>query len=327
LGRVEAAEVVPILPQVSGRITSIDLEEGARVERGQKLLSIDTRPYAASLAAARAELQRSQALSEQAAREAERYDGLAREGVVSGLEAAQRRSDRQSLSASVAAARAQIDSARLNVQLSEIRAPISGKAGAISVRVGEVVREGDPAPLLVLRSLSPVKVGFTIAQDLATRLRQRVRSGAVPVRATPREAGAQTTVGEVTFIDNSIDPATGSLLLKATFDNTDEALWPGAFVDVVLVLDVDKQAVIAPEAAVAEGQQGAHAFVVDDKDIAHLRRVVIGRRTETLVIIEQGLAPGDRVVIDGLVRLKEGSAVTVKPAAPPAGPNARGTDS
>jgi multidrug efflux system membrane fusion protein len=170
--------------------------------------------------------------------------------------------------------------------------------------------------MVVVRSLSPVKVVFTISQDLLPRLRERFTGAALAVRATPRGGGSRSSTGELSFIDNTVDAATGMLTLKATFSNQDEALWPGSFVDVVLVLDEEHGAIVAPEAAVAEGQQGPYAYVIDGENKARLRRVTLKRRTESRAIVASGLAPGDRVVVDGLVRLKEGTSVRVKPDTP-----------
>ena len=158
---------------------------------------------------------------------------------------------------------------------------------------------------------------FTIDQDLLPKVRERSQKQRLEVRATPRGGGATVSVGELSFIDNTVDPSTGTLTLKATFANKDEALWPGSFVDVVPVLDVEKGATVAPEAAVSEGQQGKYAFVVGQGDKAELKRVTLKHRTDTQVVIESGLAPGDRVVVDGGVRLKHGSRVRIKPSAPP----------
>ncbi|HEY6724435.1 MAG TPA: efflux RND transporter periplasmic adaptor subunit [Polyangiaceae bacterium] len=316
IGTVEAVSTVAIVPQVTGRVTSIHFAEGAAVRKNDPLFSIDTRPYNATLAAAQAELQKSRALAEEAKVEAQRYQALVREGLATAQEAARREADKKSTAASVEAAEAQIASASLNVQFSTVRSPIDGRTGQVLVHAGNVVHAGDTAPMVVVRSLTPVKVVFTISQDLLPRLRERFSGGPLPVRATPRGGGARSSAGELSFIDNSVDAATGMLTLKATFPNQDEALWPGSFVDVVLVLDEEQGAIVAPEAAVAEGQQGPYAFVVDGENKARLRRVTLKRRTESRAIVASGLAPGDRVVVDGLVRLKEGTNVRVQPDVP-----------
>lgn len=312
IGTVEALNTVAIVPQVTGRVTAVEFEEGDLVERGDALFTIDTRPYDATLAAARAELQRAQALTEQAKSEAERYRTLAREGLVSNEEAARRQADAESSAAAAKVASAKIASASLNVQFSTIRSPISGRTGRLLVNAGNVVQENDPNPLVVIRTLSPVKVAFTINQELLPKLRERFTKGPLSVRATPRGNEAKASEGQLTFIDNSVDSETGTLTLKATFPNTQQELWPGSFVDVVLVLDVEKDVTVVPEAAVAEGQDGAYAFVVDDQNKAHFKRVTVHRRTATLAIVEEGLSPGERVVVDGLVRLKDGVEVSVK---------------
>jgi multidrug efflux system membrane fusion protein len=329
IGTVEAVSTVAIVPQVTGRVLSIEFEEGAAVEKNDPLFTIDTRPYTASLAAAQAELQKSKALAAEAEVEAARYQALAREGLVTAQETARREADKKSTAASVEAARAQIASASLNVQFSTIRSPIDGRTGRILVHAGNVVHAGDSEPMVVVRSLTPVKVEFSISQDLLPRLRERFKARALAVRATPRGAGARTSVGELSFIDNAVDAATGMLTLKATFSNQDEALWPGSFVDIVLTLDEDHGAIVAPEAAVAEGQQGPYAFVIDGENKARLRRVTLKRRTESQAIVTSGLAPGDRVVVDGLVRLKDGSSVRIKPETPikAANPPAAGSGS
>ncbi|HEU5076106.1 MAG TPA: efflux RND transporter periplasmic adaptor subunit [Polyangiaceae bacterium] len=316
IGTVEAVSTVAIVPQVTGRVTSIHFAEGAAVRKNDPLFSIDTRPYNATLAAAQADLQKNRALAEEAEVEAQRYQALVREGLATMQEAARREADKKSTAASVEAAEAQIASASLNVQFSTVRSPIDGRTGRVLVHAGNVVRAGDTEPMVVVRSLTPVKVVFTISQDLLPRLRERFKGTALPVRATPRGGGARTSVGELSFIDNTVDAATGMLTLKATFPNQDEALWPGAFVDVVLVLDEERGAIVAPEAAVGEGQQGPYAFVIDAENKARLRRVTLKRRTEAQAIVASGLVPGDRVVVDGLVRLKEGTPVSVKADTP-----------
>ncbi len=312
IGTVEAVSTVAIVPQVTGRVMSIGFAEGSKVKKHDPLFTIDTRPYSASLAAAQAELAKQQALAEQAAGEAERYEALAREGLATAEEVARRKADMKSLAAAVESARAQSASASLNVQFATIRSPIDGRTGRVLVHAGNVVHAGDTEPMVVIRSLSPVKVTFTISQDLFPELRQRFTQGPIEVHAKPRGKGAKEARGQLTFIDNTVDQATGTLALAATFANEAEELWPGSFVDVALVLGVDQNAVVAPEAAIAEGQQGAYAFVIDKQNTAHLRKVEVRRRTETEAIIQSGLSPGDRVVVDGLVRLKQGSRVQIK---------------
>lgn len=321
IGTVEPSNTVDILPQVSGRITTVEFEEGAFVKRNDPLFTIDTRPYNASLSTARAELARTEAAAEQAEVEAERYRALAHQGLASPQEVVQRLADLKSSMAAVQAARAAISAANINVQLTTLRAPIDGRTGQLLVTAGNIVQPGGAEPLVVIRSLSPVKVSFNVPPSLLPQLRKDGHVLPLPVRATTRGSRPLSVAGQLSFIDNTVDPLSGSLTLKATFANSDETLWPGDFVDVVLVVGTDKQAVVAPEAAVAEGQQGAYAFVVDENNVAHLRPLSVLRRTDEFVVVEQGLAPGEHVVTQGMLRLRNQSPVTVLTQA------AEGTDS
>lgn len=313
IGTVEPTSTVSILPQVSGRITKVEFQEGALVKRNDPLFTIDTRPYNASLAAARAELARSQAAAEQAKAEAERYQALARQGLASSQEVIQRLADLKSTTAAIQAAHAAIANANLNVQFTTLRSPIDGRAGRLMVTAGNIVQPGGIEPLVVIRSLSPVKVSFNVPPSLLPRLRDEAKVLPLSVRATTRGNHATQVTGTLTFIDNTVDSLSGSVILKATFDNTDEVLWPGDFVDVVLVLGLDKQAIVAPEAAIAEGQQGPYAFVVDAENIAHFRSVDVLRRTNEFVVVQKGLAPGEQVVTDGILRLRDLSPVAIQP--------------
>lgn len=314
LGTVEAVSSVAIVPQVTGRITSVEFLEGQRVKKGDVLFTIDTRPYTASLASAQADLLKNQALAEQARGQASRYASLAEEGVVSAEEAMQRQAELKSLDAQVAAARAKIEASRLDVQLATVRSPIEGRTGRLLITVGNVVRANEPEPLVVVRSLAPVKVRFSIDQELFPTLRQRMAQEPLEVTATPRGDGAKSASGQLNFFDNAVDPATGTLTLLATFPNEQEALWPGGFTDVVLTLDVDRNVLVVPERAIAEGQEGPYAFMVDAQGVAHKRRVRLHRRSDERAVIAEGLSLGEQVVVDGLIRLRDGTKVVATPA-------------
>lgn len=313
LGTVEPVSTVEVVPQVSGLIMEVHFKEGDFVKAGAPLFTIDTRPYSSTLAAAQAQLARNKALFEQAQAEAQRYENLHREGLASAQDLARARAQASSLSATLEENKAQIRSASLNVQFSQIRSPIEGRTGSLLVHAGNVVRANESGALVVIRTLSPAYVRFAVPQEHLPKIRQRFAQGDLQVRATPRGAGAKTVLGQVTFLENTVDPATGTLSLKALFKNEDQELWPGAFVDVVLELDVDRAAVVAPEAAIQTGQEGTFAYVVE-QDEAVLREVQVKRTTATEAIVEKGLSPGERVVVDGHIRLKDGSKVSIKPS-------------
>lgn len=313
-GSVEASQTVDVVSQVTGLVTQVHFKEGDFVKKGDLLFTIDTRPYRASLAVAQAELQRNEALAEQARTEADRTMRLEREGLATQQQLAKAEADRASSAATVEVGRAQIQSANLNVAFARITSPIEGRTGSVLVHAGNVVHANATEQLVVIRSLSPVRVRFAVPQELLPALRDRLGKEPLRVRATPRGEGAKTVEGPLTFFENTVDPSTGTLTLKATFANAGLELWPGAAVDVVLGLGVDKQAVVVPEAAVQRGQAGTYVFVVDKDSKALLRQVEVKRFTKTDALIRSGLTNGERVAVDGQVRLKDGAKVSIKPA-------------
>jgi membrane fusion protein, multidrug efflux system len=312
-GTVEASSTVDVATQVQGLVTEVHFKEGDFVKRGDLLFTVDTRPYRASLAAAQAELARNKAVSEQAQLEAERAARLSLEGVASEQEVAKARADAASSAANVKVGQAQMQSASLNVQFTRITSPIDGRTGSLLVHPGNVVRAGDAQPLVVIRSLSPVYVRFAVSQDYLSVIRERFGHEPLIARVTPRGEGAKTVAGPVTFLESSVDAATGTIALKASFGNSGQELWPGASVDVVLVLGVDKQATVVPEAALQRTQSGAIVFVVKDGK-AELRPVQVLRSTSTHALIRSGVKVGEEVVTDGQLRLRQGSKITRKPA-------------
>ena len=317
-GTVEASSSVDIAAQVQGLITEVHFKEGDFVKQGDPLFTIDTRPYRASLAAAQAELARNQALAEQAKVEADRAARLRLEGVASDQELAKAGADAAASAANVKVGQAQMQSASLNVQLTRITAPIAGRTGSLLVHAGNVVHPGDTQPLVVLRSLSPVYVRFSVPQDYLGVIRERFGKEPLTARVTPRGEGAKAVAGPVTFLENTVDAATGTIALKATFVNAGQELWPGASVDVVLVLGQDKQAIVVPQAALQQTQSGAIVFVIDKDARADLRPVKVLRSTETQALIASGVKAGEEVVTDGQLRLRKGSKVTRKPSSAPA---------
>ena len=319
-GTVEASRTVDVVSQVTGLITKEHFKEGDFVKAGDLLFTVDTRPYTASLAVARAELQRNEALAEQARSEAERTVKLQREGLVSEQQLAKAAADAASASANVEMGRAQARSASLNVSFTKIVSPLDGRTGSLLVHAGNVVHANDTQPLVVIRSISPVFVRFAVAQELLPTLREGLHEQRLRVRATPRGPGAKVVEGPLTFLENTVDSSTGTLSLKATFENRDVALWPGAAVDVVLRLGVDERALVVPDTAVQAGQNGSFAFVVEQDGRVRQRSVEVARSTEKLALIRSGLKAGEAVVVDGQVRLRDGLKVLVK------NPAARGPD-
>jgi multidrug efflux system membrane fusion protein len=308
---VEASSTVGIVPQATGLVTEVHFKEGDFVKKGDLLFTVDTRPYSASLAVAQAELARNQALAEQARVEAERAVRLAAEGIASEQEVAKARADAATTAASVNVGKATLRSAGINVSFTRITAPIEGRTGSLLIHPGNVVHTGDIQPLVVIRAVSPVQVRFSVPEEYLARIRSRMAGGPLTVRITSKGEGVKSVEAPLTFVENTVDTSTGTVGLKATFANKNLELWPGASVDVALLLDVDKRAVVVPEAAIQVGQDDQHVFVVEGGK-AKLRSVEVARSTEELAVIRSGVRVGERVVVEGQVRLRDGMNVSVK---------------
>jgi multidrug efflux system membrane fusion protein len=311
-GTVEASSSIDVVGQVQGLVTEVHFKEGDFVKRGDLLFTIDTRPYRASLAAAQAELSRNKALASQAKLEAERAERLRVEGVATDQDVVKAQADAASTAANVKMGQAQMQSASLNVAFTRITAPMDGRTGSLLVHAGNLVRPSDTQPLVTLRNLTPVYVRFSVPQEYLGPIRAGMSQG-LTVRATPRGEGAASVEGPLTFLDNTVDAATGTITLKGTFPNAGQELWPGASVNVALVLGVDRQATVVPEAALQRSQSGTLLFVIGQDGRVEPRNVEVLRTTSTLALIGSGVKAGENVVTDGQLRLRKGTRVSIKP--------------
>jgi multidrug efflux system membrane fusion protein len=317
IGRVQSIHTVNIVSQVTGLILEVHFKEGDFVKRDDLLFTIDTRPYRSNLAAAQAELSRGQALATQAQQEAERQSKLRAEGIVSQQEVDRARANAEAAAATLSASRAEVQSASLNVQFARIRSPIEGRAGSLLVHAGNVVKANDSQPLVIIRTLVPIQVRFSVPEEHLSEIRTRMQGRELPVEAQPRGSGGRPVLGQLTFVENTVDPATGTIDLKAEFVNRDYQLWPGQFVDVSLDLSTLKGALVVPEVAVQQGQEGRYAYVVGPDQTVHLRRVSIKRTDDGTAVIDTGLSAGETVVTDGQLNLREGSRVLIQSAKAP----------
>jgi membrane fusion protein, multidrug efflux system len=204
-----------------------------------------------------------------------------------------------------------VEQARLNLQYATIRAPISGRTGSLRVREGNLVRAADQAPLVTINQIEPILARFAVPASNLPAI-QRYRSNRIVVIATPTGGGSPSE-GTLSFVDNAVDTTTGTILLKGTFPNTDGALWPGEFVNVRLRLYVDPSALVVPASAVVSGQQGSFVFVIQPDSSAATRTVKVDRATDEFAVVTGEVHPGDRVVTDGQLRLRDGSKVQIKP--------------
>ncbi len=309
-GMVEPLQTVAVQPQVSGPIVRIAFTEGQDVEKGQVLFQIDPRPFQAALARAEALLERDRAQEANARQEAGRYAELAEREYVTAQQYEQSRTAAAAAAATLAGSEAAVAEARLNLQYATIRAPISGRTGSLRVREGNLVRESESAPLVTINQIRPILVRFAVpAANLP--LIQKYRAKELVVRAEP-VGGGGASEGTLAFVDNAVDTTTGTILLKGRFPNSEGALWPGEFVNVRLQLYVDQDALTVPRRAVVSGQQGTYVFVLRRDSTAQTKPVKVERTAGELAIVSGEVEPGDRVVTDGQLRLRDGSKVQVK---------------
>ena len=311
IGTVEAYSTVALKAQVDGKLAQVHFSEGQEVKRDDLLFVLDTRPFEAALRQAEANLARDRALAENARVEAGRFERLIREGVVSHDEVDQARTRATSSAALVSADEAAVERARIDLQYCTIRSPIDGRIGQLLVHEGNVVKEQETT-LAVVNQLRPIRVSFTVPQQDLPPIRRYMADGPLAVDAALADGGGRTVTGELAFVNNTVDQATGTVLLKAAFANADEALWPGQFVDVTLLLTTERDATVVPASAIQTGQQGSYVFVVKPDGTVDSRPVVTGGAFDGRVVVRDGVVPGDRVVTQGQLRLAPGTRVEVK---------------
>lgn len=308
-GTVEPIQTAQVAAQVDGIIEQVTFREGDEVQKGEVLFRIDPRPYQAALAQAEAALARDLAMLESAGRDAKRFEELAAKEYVTAQQLDQARTSQASLEATLRADSAAVMRARLDMDRASVRAPISGRAGSILVRPGNLVRAGSGAPLVVINQITPILVRFPVpATDLGAIRRA---SGVVPAVAIPVGDTGAPQQGTLSFLDNAVDSLTGTILLKATFSNSARTLWPGSLVRVKLTLSTDKNALVIPLSAILTSQQGSAIFVVGDSNKVKQHLVQVVRSTDTLAVLAGGIEAGAKVVTDGQVRITDGAVVQI----------------
>lgn len=313
IGHVEPIATVAVKARIGGELQRVAFTEGESVRAGATLFTIDPRPYRAALAQAEAGMARNQALLAKAEADATRYAGLVRQDYVTKEQYDQIVANVAALRAAIAADQANLDAAKLNLAYCTITAPVAGRTGALTIKAGNLVKANDDKPLVTINQVQPIHVAFSVPAQLLPSLTAR-REDAVKVAATLPGGSAAIAEGSLSFIDNEVDTASGTLLLKATFANADEVLWPGQFVDLTVRLGEEPARIVVPASAVQSGQRGQYAFVVKDDGTVELRTLTVARGDEKEAIVETGLEPGETVVTDGQLRLVPGAKVTVKSA-------------
>ena len=313
VGNVEASSTVDVRSLVTGQLLKTEFREGDDVAAGQLLFTIDPRPFEVAVQSAEAMLARDTANQKNAEAQRTRYANLLKDGLISQADYDTVATQAAALQASMAADRAAIENARLQLQYTRIVSPVAGRTGALLVHEGAVVRVNDAAPLVVINQLSPIDVSFAVSARLLPQLRNGARRD-LSVIATPSGDTAVVSEGSLSFLDNAVDPATDTIRLKASFPNKDRRLWPGAFVDVTMRLSVTSKAIVVPTVAVQPSQQGLFIYVVKSDQTVEARPVKVAWTEGTESVISTGVKPGETIVIDGQLRLAPGSRVTIKPA-------------
>src|SRR5215469_3573279 len=311
IGNVESISTVTIKAQISGQLVGIHFKEGDYVRKGQLLFSIERPPFEAALRQAEGALAKDEAQALNTRLDAERYQGLGKQGVVSKQQVDAAVAASNAMPATVAADKAAVETAKINLEYTSIYSPISGRTGSIGVKVGNLVKANDVPILVTINQIEPIYVTFAIPEQQLTELKQYSAQKTLKVDAAP-QGSSQHFAGRLTFIDNAMDTTTGTIKLKATFANDQHVLWPGQFVDVKLTLKSQPNAIVIPTAALQTSQQGTYVYVVNQDMTAQPQPVKVGWTVGEETVIASGLQPGQRVVTDGQLRLTPGAKVDIK---------------
>ncbi len=312
IGRVEAFSTVDVKAQINGQVMQVHFRQGQDVKQGDPLFTIDPRPFQAALEQAQANLAKDRAQYRQAAADERRYATLLKQNVSSRQQYDQVEATAAALSASIQADEAAVQTARLNLEYTEIRAPIDGRTGDLLVHAGNLVKPDADTAMVVINQVHPVYVAFAIPEQKLPDVREFMAEHKLAVQVSLPGQQGPVESGELSFIDNSVDAKTGTINLKGEFANTDARLWPGEFVNTTLVLRDHPGAILVPSQAVQTGQQGSFVFVVQPDMKAAIRPVVIGESIDNQTVVTSGLKPGETVVTDGQLRLIPGATVTIK---------------
>src|SRR5712692_3877669 len=303
IGSVESYSTVSLKSQVSARVESVHFKEGQDVHKGDLLFTLDKRPFEADLRLNQANLERDIARADNAATQAKRFADLFQQGISSKQQNDDMSSAATAAQATLQADREAIESAKLKLAYCTITSPIEGRTGSILVYPGNLVKENDVPVLVVINQIQPIYVNFPVSEQFLSEIKQFMAVRPLTVQAEiPQHQGASES-GTLSFVDNTVDPGTGTIHLKGTFENGPRRLWPGQFVNVSLKLTDEPNRIVVPTQAVQIGQNGQYVYVVKGDNTVDARAVVVTRTVGNDAVLEKGLTPGEKVVTDGQLRL------------------------
>jgi multidrug efflux system membrane fusion protein len=315
IGNVQAYSTVTVKSLVGGELAQVHFTEGQDVKKGDILFAIDSRPFEAALKQAEANLQRDLAQAKHAHEDAQRYEFLIQKGVVPQQQYDKFRADADALEATVLADKAAVENARIQLDYCSIRSPIDGRTGSLNVKRGNIIAsvgQSNTIDLVTINQIIPIYVIFSVPEQHLPGIKKYMSGGPLKVEAFPPTDTSGGEQGVLTFIDNSVDKTTGTILLKGTFVNRERRLWPGQFVNVVLTLTTEPNTTVVPSQAILTGQEGQYVFVVKPDLTVESRPVVAGRTVNGETVVQKGLQADERVVTDGQLRLYPGARVEIK---------------
>lgn len=316
LGTVTSLATVTVKSQISGYLTAVDFREGQMVKKGDVLAEVDPRPYEAALAQYQGQLERDQALLDNARLDLARYQKLAKQDSVSQQTADTAAATVRQYEGTVRADQALVDTQKLNLSYCRIVSPVDGRAGLRQVDAGNYVTASDTSGIVVVTQITPISVMFTLPEDSLRQVMKRLQAGAsLGVTAYDRTSTDKLAEGTLDTVDNLIDTTTGTVKLRAAFANADGSLFPNQFVNVAMLVDTLSNVVTVPSAAVQTGTPGAYVYVVNANSTVSLRKVTTGASADGRIAVLSGLAEGDRVVVDGVDHLVDGAKVSIPEAA------------
>jgi membrane fusion protein, multidrug efflux system len=312
LGTVQPYDTVTVKSRVDGQVNSVSFRQGQMVKEGDVLVQIDPRPYQAALDQAAAKKTQDEANLKNAQLNLGRYTYLAKQDFASKQQLDTQQAMVDQLIAQIKGDQAMIDTAQTQLDYTTIRAPLSGKTGFRLVDPGNIVHAADANGIVTIVKLQPISVVFTAPEDAIGQINKALAEGDVPVTAISSDGTKELAHGKLALVNNQVDQASGTISMKATFQNEDNALWPGLSVSTKLLVDTQKQVVVIPNDAVQHGPNGLYTFVIDDNSKADMRDLKVGNQGSDQSVVLNGLSPGDKVVTDGQYRLQKGTLVKVR---------------